>query len=413
MHKDISLSAVIAGLIAVIISYAGPLIIVFQAAQAAHLDNAHLSSWIWAISIGSGVTGAWLSLRFRTPIITAWSTPGAALLVASLPGVPYAQAIGAFMFSAIVIALLGWSGLFDKIMQRIPKAIAAAMLAGILFRFGVEVFASVKSQPLLVTIMFTSYLVLRRVTPRYAIPGVLLLGTAVAASMGTIAFGSVQLMPAVPVWTTPEFSLAAVIGIGLPLCIVTMTGQYVPGIAVLRTAGYKVPANPLVTVTGLGSILLAPFGSHGFNLAAITAAICTGREAHEEPGKRYVAGIASGLFYVLIGAFGATLAALFSALPKELVSAIAGLALFGAIMNGMSTAMADDKQRESAMITFLVTASNITFLGLGAAFWGLAAGVLSSAVLTGGAAAALQTLRMKWMKTAQQPGVPSADTRSN
>lgn len=399
MRKDISVSAVVAGWIAVIISYAGPLIIVFQAAQAAHLDNAHLSSWIWAISIGSGLTGAWLSMRYRTPIITAWSTPGAALLVASLPGVPYAEAVGAFLFSSVVIALLGWSGLFDRIMQRIPKAIAAAMLAGILFRFGVEVFTSVKQQPLLVIAMFAAYLVLRRLTPRYAIPGVLLLGTAMAAAAGKIAFDNVTFALAVPVFTFPEFSLAATIGIGVPLCIVTMTGQYVPGIAVLRTAGYQVPVKPLVTVTGVGSILLAPFGSHGFNLAAITAAICTGREAHEVPGRRYIAGISAGLLYVLIGAFGATLAGLFSALPKELVATIAGLALFGAIMNGMTAAMADDRHRESAMITFLVTASNVTFLGLGAAFWGLAVGVLASAVLAGeGGFASLEALRMKFRK---------------
>jgi benzoate membrane transport protein len=383
MHKDASISAVIAGLIAVIISYAGPLIIVFQAAQAAHLNNLQLSSWIWAISIGSGATGLLLSLRYRTPVITAWSTPGAALLVASLPGIPYAEAIGAFLFSAALIALLGWSGLFDRIMRHIPKAITAAMLAGILFRFGVDVFASVKLQPLLVSAMFVAYLMFKRLTPRYAIPAVLLLGSALAASMGQIAFDHVQLGVATPVFTMPEFSLGTIVSLGIPLCLVTMTGQNVPGIAVLRTAGYQTPANPLVTVTGIGSVLLAPFGAHGINLAAITAAICTGREAHEEPGKRYIAGIACGVFYMVIGVFGATLAALFSVLPKALVATLAGLALFGAIMNGLGTAMADDRQRESALITFLVTASNITFLGLGAAFWGLLVGVLASALLTG------------------------------
>lgn len=383
MKKDISLSAIIAGLIAVIISYAGPLIIVFQAAKAAHLDNAQLSSWIWAISIGAGVTGIVLSIRYRTPVINAWSTPGAALLVASLAGVSYPEAIGAFLFSAVLITLLGWSGWFDKIMQHIPKTIAAAMLAGILFRFGVEVFTSVKQQPALVISMFLGYLIFKRITPRYAIPCVLLLGSAFAAATGQIGFDSFHVSLAAPVFTMPQFSIGAIVSVGIPLCIVTLTGQYVPGIAVLRTAGYQTPANPLVTLTGLGSILLAPFGSHGLNLAAITAAICTGREAHEDPSKRYVAGIACGAFYILIGSFGATLAALFFALPKELVATIAGLALFGAIMNGLSAAMADEKQRESALITFLVTASNVTFLGLGAAFWGLLVGVLASFVLSG------------------------------
>ncbi len=381
MHKDISLSAIIAGLIAVIISYAGPLIIVFQAAQAAHLDNAHLSSWIWAISIGSGVTGIILSLRYRTPVINAWSTPGAALLVASLPGVPYAEAIGAFLFSAAVITLLGWTGLFDRIMQHIPKQIAAAMLAGILFRFGADVFLSVKQQPLLVIAMFAGYLVFKRIVPRYAILCVLLLGVGLAAAMGQIALIDVEFGLAAPLFTWPQFSIGTLVSVGIPLCIVTMTGQYVPGLAVLRSAGYQTPADPLVTLTGFGSMLLAPFGSHGVNLAAITAAICTGPDSHEDPGKRYIAGVACGAFYILIGAFGATLAALFSALPKELIAAIAGLALFGAIMNGLSSSMVDERQRESALITFLVTASGVTFLGLGAAFWGLVAGVLANLIL--------------------------------
>lgn len=381
MVKDISISAVIAGLIAVIISYAGPLIIVFQAASAAHLDSAHLASWIWAISIGSGVTGIVLSLRYRAPVITAWSTPGAALLVASLPNVPFAQAIGAFMFSAGVIALLGWSGWFDKIMQRIPRSIAAAMLAGILFRFGTGVFTSAQARPALVVAMVLAYLIFKRITPRYAIPCVLAVGALIAAANGELAFDGVHVALAVPVWTWPEFSLGAILSVGIPLCIVTMTGQNVPGIAVLRTAGYSTPANALVGVTGFGSVLLAPFGAHGINLAAITAAICSGREAHEEPAKRYVAGVACGAFYILIGSFGATLAGLFSAAPKELIAAIAGLALFGAIMNGLSAAMADDKQRESALTTFLVTAADVSFLGLGAAFWGLAAGLVANVIL--------------------------------
>lgn len=381
MKKDISLSAIIAGLIAVIISYAGPLVIVFQAAKAAHLSNAQLSSWIWAISIGSGVTGILLSLRYRTPVINAWSTPGAALLVTSLAGVSYPEAMGAFLFSAGLIALLGWSGLFGRIVQHIPKSIAAAMLAGILFRFGVDVFASVRQQPLLIITMLAGYLAFKRMTPRYAILCVLLLGMILAAATGQIRFGDVPISLAIPVPTWPQFSWRAIISVGVPLCIVTLTGQYVPGIAVLRAAGYQVPADPLVTVTGLGSILLAPFGSHALNLAAITAAICTGREAHEESGKRYVAGVACGVFYILVGSFGTTLAALFSVLPKELIAAIAGLALFGAIMNGLATAMADEKQRESALITFLVTASNVSFLGLGAAFWGLAVGILASVAL--------------------------------
>lgn len=382
MKKDLSVSAVVAGLIAVIVSYAGPLLIVFQAARAAHLSAAQLSSWVWAISLGAGVTGIYLSWRWRAPVITAWSTPGAALLVTSLPHFSYAQAVGAYLFSALLIAALAWSGWFERIIRIIPKAVAAAMLAGILFRFGTEVFVAASQQSALVLTMLLAYLCLRRVWPRYAIALVLLLGGVIAWLSGGIHAQGLHLELVRPSLTVPEFSWPALIGLGLPLALVTMTGQHVPGIAVMRSAGFQTPADAMVGVTSLGSVCMAFFGAHALNLAAITAAICTGPQAHAEPGKRYVAGITCGLFYIVIGMFGATLVGLFAALPKELVATIAGLALFGAIMNGLATAMADEPQRESALIAFLVTASNITWLGLGAAFWGLLAGVLAHQILT-------------------------------
>lgn len=382
LRKDCSLSAIVAGLIAVIISYAGPLIIVFQAAREAQLSPAEVSSWIWAISIGSGVTGLLLSWRLRAPVITAWSTPGAALLVSMLPQVSLAEAVGAYIVASLVIAVVGLSGAFDKLMSRLPKAIAAAMLAGILFRFGAELFTSIKVQPWLVLSMFASYLVFKRLSPRYAILSVLIVGCAVAGLLGQLNGAALTLALAEPVFIAPQWSWHAIINIGLPLALVSLTGQYVPGMAVLRSAGYSTAARPILAVTALGSVLLAPFASHGFNLAAITAAICTGREAHEQPGKRYIAGIACGVFYILMGTFGATLASVFSALPKELIAALAGLALFGAIMNGLAGAMADEKQREAALITFLVTASGMSFLGLAAAFWGLIFGLVAHWALT-------------------------------
>jgi len=377
LSKDFSLSALVAGLIAVIISYAGPLIIVFQAAREAQLAPAEVSSWIWAISIGSGVTGLLLSWRLRAPVITAWSTPGAALLVSMLPQVSLAEAIGAYIVAALVIAVVGLSGAFDRLMSRLPKAIAAAMLAGILFRFGAELFTSIKLQPALVLAMFASYLLFKRLSPRYAILSVLVVGCAVAGLLGQLNAAALTLALAEPKFIAPAWSWHAIVNIGLPLALVSLTGQYVPGMAVLRSAGYATPARPILAVTALGSVLLAPFGSHGFNLAAITAAICTGREAHEQAGKRYVAGIACGLFYILMGTFGATLASVFAALPRELIAALAGLALFGAIMTGLAGAMADEKQREPALITFLVTASGMSFLGLAAAFWGLIFGLVA------------------------------------
>jgi len=382
LRKDFSLSALVAGLIAVIISYAGPLIIVFQAADQAGLDNAATASWIWAISIGSGLTGLLLSWKLRVPVITAWSTPGAALLVSMLPSVSLAQAVGAYIVASLLIALIALSGAFDKLMNRLPKAIAAAMLAGILFRFGTELFSSIRLQPVLVLSMLASYLLFKRLSPRYAILSVLIVGCGLAAALGQLNTQALVLEMTVPTWTNPQWSWQAIVNIGLPLALVSLTGQSVPGITVLRTSGYQVPARPIVSVTALGSLLLAPFGCHGVNLAAITAAICTGREAHENPDKRYIAGMACGAFYLLMGSFGATLASVFAALPRELIAALAGLALFGAIANGLAGAMNDEKQREPALITFLVTASGMSLLGLGAAFWGLIFGLAAHFALS-------------------------------
>ncbi|KNX76740.1 benzoate transporter [Pseudomonas sp. 250J] len=382
LRKDFSLSALVAGLIAVIISYAGPLIIVFQAADQAGLGNATTASWIWAISIGSGLTGLLLSWKLRVPVITAWSTPGAALLVSMLPSVSLAQAVGAYIVASLLIAVIALSGAFDKLMNRLPKAIAAAMLAGILFRFGAELFSSIRLQPVLVLSMLASYLLFKRLSPRYAILSVLIVGCGLATGLGQLDTQALVLEMTVPTWTSPQWSWQAIVNIGLPLALVSLTGQSVPGIAVLRTSGYQVPARPIVSVTALGSLLLAPFGCHGVNLAAITAAICTGREAHENPDKRYIAGMACGAFYLLMGSFGATLASVFAALPRELIAALAGLALFGAIANGLTGAMSDEKQREPALITFLVTASGMSLLGLGAAFWGLIFGLAAHFALS-------------------------------
>ncbi|WP_133309069.1 benzoate/H(+) symporter BenE family transporter [Piscinibacter terrae] len=381
VRDDFSLSALVAGFLAVLISYAGPLVIVFQAAKLANLSTELTSSWIWAVSIGSGLTGLILSWRLKTPIITAWSTPGAALLVVMLPGMPLPQAIGAYIVASLAITAIGLSGAFDKLIERIPKGIAAAMLAGILFHFGTNVFSSINASPALVLLMVATFLVFKRLQPRYAIASVMLVGIAFAIATGHTNLSQVQLAIVRPVFVTPEWSWHAVLSLGLPLALVTLTGQYVPGMAVLRTSGYKVGAGSIVSTTGIASLLLAPFGSHGVNLAAITAAICTGKEAHEDADKRYVAGIACGLIYIVIGTFGGALALLFSSLPKELIAALAGLALIGAITTGMVGVVNDEKNRDASVVTFLVTASGMSFLGLGAAFWGLVIGGLAYLVL--------------------------------
>jgi benzoate membrane transport protein len=379
--QDFSLSAAVAGFIATVISYAGPLVIIFQAAEAAQLSREMLSSWIWAISVGSAVLGIGLSWRYRVPVIIAWSAPGSALLVTLLPDTSMAAAVGAYLVSSLIIFLVGVSGAFDRIISKLPAAIAAAMLAGILFSFGTGLFVSMQHKPLLVLSMFASYLVCKRVIPRYAVMMVLLVGCSIAAVTGDLHREALVIGLATPVWITPEFSLSAILNIALPLVMVALTGQFVPGLTVLRANGYPTAASPIIASSALGSALLAPFGCHGLNLAAITAAICTGRASHEDPGKRYVAGIVGGLCYLLLGIFGATLVSLFSAFPKELIAALAGLALFSAIAGALTGAMAVPSDREAALVTFLVTASGMSLFGLSAAFWGLIFGMVTHALL--------------------------------
>ncbi|KAF1068466.1 MAG: Inner membrane protein YdcO [Pseudomonas citronellolis] len=378
---DSSPAAVVAGFVAMLTGYTSSLVLMFQAGQAAGLSNAQISSWIWAISVGMGLLTIGLSLRFRVPVVIAWSTPGAALLVSSLPGVPYAEAIGAFIICAVLITLCGVTGSFERLMRQVPASLASALLAGVLFRIGIEICHAAEQQTLLVLAMFFSYLLCKRLLPRYAVFAALLVGIALAGGLGLLDFSHFHLELAVPQWTTPQFSVAATISIAIPLFIVAMASQNMPGLAVLRADGYPVPASPLISSTGLASILLAPFGSHGINLAAISAAICTGPSAHEDPHKRYTAALWCGVFNCLAGTFGATLAALFAAFPKALVLSIAALALLGSIMNGLASAMADARQREAALVTFMVTASGFTLFSVGSAFWGLVGGLLTQLIL--------------------------------
>lgn len=372
----------IAGLISVIVNYGGTFILVFQAARIAGLDAAQTASWVWSVSIGVGLTGIYLSWRTRAPVITAWSTPGAAFLVTALASVSYPEAIGAYILSALGFVILGLSGCFDRLIRLIPPAIAAALLAGILLQFGIGAFGGISADPALVGLLVGSYLILKRVSARYAIVGLLIIGLAWLLLRGEVDLTGLRLELAVPVFTAPSFTLNAALSVALPLFLITLTGQYMPGMLVLRNDGFPTSANPIVTVTGLGSLLMAPFGSHAFNVAAITAAIVTGPEAHEDRSKRWIGGIAAGLFYTLIGIFGVTLAGLFMAFPAGFITALAGLALLGTIGGSLSIAMADPATREAALITFLASAANIQMLGIGGAFWGLVIGLLAWAVLS-------------------------------
>ncbi|MEF8718252.1 MAG: benzoate/H(+) symporter BenE family transporter [Candidatus Accumulibacter necessarius] len=379
--KDFSTSALIAGFVAVLVGFTSSAVIVFQAAQALQATPTEIASWMCALGLGMGLTSIALSLRFRVPVLTAWSTPGAAMLITSAAGVSMPEAIGAFLVSAALITISGFSGWFERMIGRIPISIASGMLAGVLLRFGLDAFIAMKSQFVLVFPMFCAYLICRRLLPRYAIVVTLLLGVGIAATQGLLHVDGLRLELARPVFTTPEFSWRALIGIALPLYVVTMASQNIPGVAVIRASGYQVPISPLIGWTGAANLLLAPFGGFALNLAAITAAICMGREAHENPERRYVAAIAAGVFYVLIGLFGATVGALFLAFPKELVLAIAGFALLGTIGSGLAAALGQEAEREPALLTFLVTASGIALAGIGSAFWGLLAGLAALVVL--------------------------------
>ena len=379
--RDQSLSAVAAGFVTVLVGFASSAAIVFQAAQALGASPAQTASWMWALGIGMGLTCIGLSLRWKMPVVTAWSTPGAAVLVTSAAGVPMDEAVAGFLVSAVLIAVAGFSGLFERMLGRIPLSLASAMLAGVLLRFGIDAFTSIQTQPVLVLSMLATWLLTRRWWPRYAIIATLLVGIAVAAATSQLQLAGLRLELAQPVWTTPRPSLASVLGVALPLFVVTMASQNVPGVAVIRASGYAVPVSPAIGWTGAANVVLVPFGGFALNLAAITAAICMGPEAHPDPARRYVAAVWAGVFYLLVGVFGATVAGLFAAFPTELVLAIAGIALFGTLGNSLATALHAVDEREAALVTFLVTASGLSLLGIGAAFWGLVAGVIVRLVL--------------------------------
>jgi benzoate membrane transport protein len=380
--RAVSLTAVNAGMVAMVVSYAGPLAIVLAAADAARLTAAQSSSWVWAISIGAGLTCVGLSWWSRTPVITAFSTPGAAILVTALAQHDYADAVGAFLLAGVAATALTATGVFTRLLARIPDGVVSAMLAGTLFPFGVAVFTSVRSAPLLAGAMVCGYLVAKRLWPTYAVLCALVVGLGVAAARGELHAEISGAGLAVPHLTVPHFSAGAVIGIGVPLLVATLAGQYAPGMAVLRADGYRPDERVLCGTTGAASALLAPFGSHAINPAAITAAICTGPDAHPDPARRWVAGVSCGIGYLVVGCFGSTLVALFTGLPKALVATLAGVALLGALAGSLARTVADERHREASVITFLATASGVTVAGIGSPFWGLIAGVLAHVVLT-------------------------------
>ncbi|MEU9073686.1 benzoate/H(+) symporter BenE family transporter [Kitasatospora sp. NPDC048538] len=381
LRRDASGPALLAGLVCVAVSFSGPLVVVLAAAAAGRLDPAHTASWIWAVSIGSGLSGLLLSWWTRTPVITAWSTPGAALLVTGLGAYPYREAVGAFLVSAAVVTLFGVTGWFGRLIAAVPVGIVNAMLAGILFSFGAGVFGAVHGAPVLVVGSFAAFLLAKRLAPRYAVPVALVVGGVLAALTVGLPLHPGSGGPTRPVLTVPEFSWSAVVGVALPLTIVALASQNAPGLGVLRAFGYRPDDRLLIGSTGAVSLLLAPFGSPGVNLAAITAAICAGPESHPDPRRRYVAGMSAGVLYVLVGSFGGVLVSLFTGLPKELVAVVAGVALLASLQGSLAAAVADERGRDAAVVTFLASASGMSLFGIGSAFWGLLFGLGTHVVL--------------------------------
>ena len=377
MRFPFHLSHIAAGFIAVLVGYTGSAAIIFQAANTLGADNALIASWFWALGLGMGLSCISLSLYFRQPILTAWSTPGAALLVTSLAGVSIEEAVGAFFLCSALITLTGLTGIFDRLMRLLPPGLAAAMLAGVLFQFGTAAMSAFSENAAIVGAMLIVFLVAQVRLPRYAVPSALVVGLLIAAVQGNLSAEFIDFTPASPVWTAPEWSLSTAIGVALPLYIVTLASQNVPGIATLRANGYDAPASPVIASTGATGIALAGFGGYSFNFAAITAAICMGPDVDPDPKQRYKAAVWAGVFYLLIGVFANAVAGLFTAFPSALVAAIAGLALLGTIANSLADSLSRDEARVPAILTFLTTTSGLELFSVGSAFWGLAVGILA------------------------------------
>lgn len=377
--KDLSLSAFVAGFVAVLVGFTSSVAIVFQAAQSFGATPAQITSWIWALGLGMGLCSLVPSLLLRKPVMVAWSTPGAAVLATAGAAGSFSmgEAVGAFMVCSLLVILVGATRALERVADRIPMEIASALLAGVLARFGIQAFAAAQTALPLVLLMVGTYLVARRIAARYAVVVTLVVGILWVLITGQMAWSMEPVRLAMPVFVAPQWSVSAIVSLAIPLFVVTMASQNLPGMAVIRASGYELPVSRLITMTGWASLVLAPFGAFALNFSAITAAICMGPEAHEDRLKRYTAAASCGAIYIVIGLFGALVTGLLTSFPKELVVAIAGIALLSTIGNGLASALRDERHREPALITFLVTLSGITLMDIGSAFWGVVAGSLA------------------------------------
>jgi benzoate membrane transport protein len=379
--SSLTFPTLLSGFVAVLVGYASSAAIIWQAAAAAGATAPQIAGWMTSLGIGMGISTLALSWWYKAPVLTAWSTPGAALLATSLQGVTLSETIGIFIFANALILICGVSGLFARLMKIIPHSLAAAMLAGVLLRFGLQAFSNLEGHLLLCGSMLLAWLITKAVAPRYAIVATLLVGGAVAALKGDVVTDQLSFAVVMPEFIAPTFNLTTLISIGLPFFLVTMASQNAPGFATLKASGYPVAVSPLIVFTGGLALLLSPFGVYSICIAAITAAICQSPDAHPDAGKRWLAAAAAGVFYLLAGIFGGSISGLMAALPLSWIQTLAGLALLGTIGGSLHQALHSEAERDAAIVTFLLTASGATLAGIGSAFWGLVAGGVCYALL--------------------------------
>ncbi len=374
--EDISIPAIFAGFITFLVGISVSAVLVIQAAQILGATSEQISSWFWALGLGIGISGLFLSWKFKYPVATSWSTAGLALIIATGSGYTLYEAIGAFFICGLLTAILGFSGVFKKALSYIPQSLTSAMLAGVLLKFGIALFASLQTNWGFILSILAIYILSKRIWPRYSIVLTVIGGIAVCPLFMEFHTPVVQWSLAQPVWMAPEFSWSAILGLAFPLFVINMASQYLPGIAMIQSYGYKPHINQLIGWTGLSQTLLAPFGCYSVNIAAISAAISLDDQVHPDPAKRYIAGISCGFFYILVGLFAATLTSLLMSFPQVFITALAGIALFGTIGHNIALAFHEIEEREAALMTFLFSASGVQFLGIGSAFWGLIFGII-------------------------------------
>lgn len=379
--QDFSIPAVFAGFITFLIGISVSAVLVIQAAQQLGANQDQITSWFWALGLGIGLSGLLLSWKFKYPVATSWSTAALALIIASASGYSLYEAIGAFLACGLLTAILGFLGVFEKALAYIPQSLTSAMLAGVLLKFGIALFASMQNNWAFILSLLAVYIVTKRLWTRYCIVITVIAGIIICPFFMEFHIPSLHWGLAQPVWMTPEFTWSAILGLALPLFVINMASQYLPGIAMIKSYGYQPHVNQLIGWTGTAQTLLAPFGCYTVNIAAISAAVSLDDQVHPDPSKRYIAGMSCGFFYILMGLFAATLTSLLMSFPSLFIVALAGIALFGTISHNIAIAFHEVKDREAALLTFLFSASGIQFFGIGSAFWGLLFGFAVSIIL--------------------------------